>query len=476
MRTTRLLSLVLFGITILLSAEKSFAIAPQQSDTVCISFQFRFDDALLMTDYRGNKTAFTQLEQLLVSDKADKIEKVLIIGGYSPEGAIEHNSNLAMKRAMSIRSYIRMTYPHVNNNLIYTITQDNIVGLFIEAVIKDSAIPRKDKVLGILGENSSFSTKWANIKSLQGDAANYIEQNIFPELRSAASCLIIVSPNGHNSNSLNENRDTTSINITSITSTDMKVDSTKHTTISDTISKVDNQTVLGQSDTTKITSEVISADNQEIAKQSNTDIAIDSTTSKSNGTTKYSGSLNKKPLANKNKIAIKTNLLYGAVAAAPNIAAEVALNSKTTIDVRFGINSWGLNGTEVNNKKLAHWAVQGEYRYYLKSSFKGHFFGANLFGGLYNIGGYNIPNLFLGGNLFEERYRYKGWMTGVGINYGYQLHFARSWGVEFSAGIGVAHFNYDKYDCVRCGKKLSTENKTYFGPTRAAISLIYYIR
>lgn len=173
------------------------------------------------------------------------------------------------------------------------------------------------------------------------------------------------------------------------------------------------------------------------------------------------------------RFAIKTNLLQGAVAFAPNLGVEYALNNKSTIELTGALNHWGLDGSATNNKKLVHWILQTEYRYWLGKSFYGHFFGVHALGGKYNISAHTLPNLFWGGDLMESQYRYDGWMMGAGVSYGYHLRFARHWGVEFNIGIGVAHLRYDKYDCIRCGRKLNTENRTYFGPTKAGISLIY---
>lgn len=173
------------------------------------------------------------------------------------------------------------------------------------------------------------------------------------------------------------------------------------------------------------------------------------------------------------RFAIKTNLLQGAVAFAPNLGFEYAISNNYTIELTGALNHWGLSGDYKSNKKLAHWILQAEYRYWLDESFRGHFFGVHALGGNYNISGYTLPNFFIGNNLMESKYRYDGWTIGGGISYGYHLNFAQNWGAEFNIGIGVTHLRYDKYDCLRCGRKLNTESKTYFGPTKAAISLIY---
>jgi len=166
---------------------------------------------------------------------------------------------------------------------------------------------------------------------------------------------------------------------------------------------------------------------------------------------------------------IKTNLLYWGTAT-PNIGAEMAIGQKSTIDLQMGYNPWNLNGSETNNKKIAHWAIQPEYRYWFCEKFMGHFVGAHPFYAEYNISGYKIPLLL---ESSAKNHRYKGNMYGVGVSYGYQLALSRYFNMEFTLGVGYARMNYDKYACTRCGDKLGNESRNYLGPTRVGVSLMY---
>ncbi|MEG2856489.1 DUF3575 domain-containing protein [Bacteroides sp.] len=172
------------------------------------------------------------------------------------------------------------------------------------------------------------------------------------------------------------------------------------------------------------------------------------------------------------EVGIKTNLLYGAGAFTPNLGVEVGLGRRTTLDVSGGYNWFNLDGKKKNNKKLVHWMVQPEFRYFLCEKFNGHFFGVHALYSQYNIAGHNLPMLFGNGS---KGYRHEGWAAGTGISYGYQLMLGRSWNLEFNVGVGYAQFKYDKYECKNCGEKVATETKHYFGPTKAGISLIWII-
>ena len=73
-------------------------------------------------------------------------------------------------------------------------------------------------------------------------------------------------------------------------------------------------------------------------------------------------------------------------------------------------------------------------------------------------------------------HRYQGWATGLGISYGYSWILGKRWNIEATIGFGYAYSNYDKYDCATCGRFKGSQDKHYFGPTKAGISLIYIIK
>lgn len=172
------------------------------------------------------------------------------------------------------------------------------------------------------------------------------------------------------------------------------------------------------------------------------------------------------------EVGIKTNLLYGGYALTPNLGVEIGLGRRTTLDISGGYNWFNLDGDRNNNKKLVHWMVQPEFRYFLCEKFNGHFFGVHALYSQYNIGGHNLPMLFGNG---AADYRHEGWAAGAGLSYGYQLMLGRSWNLEFNIGVGYAQLRYDKYLCPKCGDKVGTETKHYFGPTKAGVSLIWII-
>lgn len=177
--------------------------------------------------------------------------------------------------------------------------------------------------------------------------------------------------------------------------------------------------------------------------------------------------------ADAQKAALKTNLFYGAYAYSPNMGLEFGLGKHSTLDLSGGFNHWNLDGSRDNNRKLVHWLAQAEYRHWFCQRFNGHFLGVHALGGQYNIAGHNMPLLFGKGS---KDFRYQGWGAGAGVSYGYCWILGNRWGLEANIGVGYVRLHYDKYKCAKCGAYVTTENRNYFGPTRAGLNLIFIIK
>lgn len=172
------------------------------------------------------------------------------------------------------------------------------------------------------------------------------------------------------------------------------------------------------------------------------------------------------------KVAVKTNALYGVVAATPNLGLEFGLSPRTTLDLGGGYN-WFTPDKSNSARKLVHWLAMAEYRYWTCERFNGHFFGLHAIGTQYNIAGRNLPLLFGSDSKFH---RYEGWGIGCGVSYGYQFFLGNRWSLEATVGAGFVRMRYDKFKCAACGARIGTESRNYFGPTKAGITLIFIIK
>jgi hypothetical protein len=71
---------------------------------------------------------------------------------------------------------------------------------------------------------------------------------------------------------------------------------------------------------------------------------------------------------------------------------------------------------------------------------------------------------------------YDGWLAGAGVSWGYHWVLSKRVSMEFTLGAGFAYLSYDKNRCTDCTTKIGEDNKLYFGPTRAGLSLIYMLK
>ncbi|MDE6018563.1 MAG: DUF3575 domain-containing protein [Muribaculaceae bacterium] len=171
----------------------------------------------------------------------------------------------------------------------------------------------------------------------------------------------------------------------------------------------------------------------------------------------------------KTEVGIKTNLIYDALLS-PNLGVEIGLSRNLTLDVNGSINGW-----KVNDHIWKHWFAQPEVRYWFCDRFCGHFVGAHLHGGQYNLGKISGLSDFLGTHFSRLKdTRYQGWFVGAGIAYGYTWMIGKHWSAEAEIGIGWAYSRYDRFPCTECGTKIENDKAhNYFGPTKLALNLIY---
>ncbi|MDR2979160.1 MAG: DUF3575 domain-containing protein [Bacteroidales bacterium] len=167
------------------------------------------------------------------------------------------------------------------------------------------------------------------------------------------------------------------------------------------------------------------------------------------------------------KFAVKSNLLYDATTTF-NLGMEIGLAKKWTLDISGNYNPWKF-GDDFTGTRTKHWMVQPELRLWTCEKFNGHFFGLHGHYAEYNVGGFK----FLSANM--EKNRYQGSLYGAGLSYGYQWLLNKRWSMEAVIGAGWAHLEYDKYPCVHCGESNSKE-RDYFGVTKAALSIIYFLK
>lgn len=164
-------------------------------------------------------------------------------------------------------------------------------------------------------------------------------------------------------------------------------------------------------------------------------------------------------------VGIKTNIPYLGTATF-NLGAEVRLARHWSVEAEVGLNPFdGKENDGSYGKSLKHLRVHPELRYWFCETFYKHFIGLHVPYLLYNVSDIKL--------LGTENERHQGWGAGVGISYGYSWILSKHWNMEATVGVGYLYLESDKYPCTNCGSKIETVKKHYFGPTQAAVSLIY---
>lgn len=164
-------------------------------------------------------------------------------------------------------------------------------------------------------------------------------------------------------------------------------------------------------------------------------------------------------------VAIKTNVLSDATTT-PSLAVEGAFLPHWSAELEGSYNGWNLSG----GKSLKHWKVQPELRYWIHERFNGHYFGVHALYLDYDFAGIK----WLYG--MKKDHRYDGNGYGAGVSYGYQLYLSPRWNLEFTAGAGYVHMEYDKYPFSDRKNKTGKFKNEYWGLTKAGISIVYILK
>lgn len=121
---------------------------------------------------------------------------------------------------------------------------------------------------------------------------------------------------------------------------------------------------------------------------------------------------------------IKTNTL-GLATGTINAGLEIAVAKQWSVDVS---GYW--NPVKTNRFSSRLLLVQPAVRFWRYEHFVGHFYSAHLAYGQYNVG--------------NDRWHYKGWLTGLGFSYGYTWILSTRWNICAEAGLGFYYLNDSK--------------------------------
>lgn len=172
-------------------------------------------------------------------------------------------------------------------------------------------------------------------------------------------------------------------------------------------------------------------------------------------------------------MALKTNMLLD-VLALPSVSAEFYLGKNFTAGVDWTYGWWK------TDRRHRYWRayggdIFGRWWFGRKAAEKpltGHHVGiyAGIFTYDFEWGGTGYMGGRPGHSLWDR------FMVNAGVEYGYSLPIARRLNIDFTLGFGYVRGKVEKYEPINnIYYWESTSNKTWIGPTKAEVSLVWLI-
>lgn len=170
-------------------------------------------------------------------------------------------------------------------------------------------------------------------------------------------------------------------------------------------------------------------------------------------------------------VGLRSNLLYD-LALVPNVGAEVAIEGRWSAAIDLCGAWWG--GPDHSRS----WRIYGGEltgRYYFwpqRARMCGHH--AGIYAQLYTYD-FKLGDMgYIGGDAAMNIFHHP--TAGAGLEYGYTLPVGRRVSLDFSLGIGWSGGRCTEYHTAE-GRDLllRTHTRNWFGPTRAAVSVVWHI-
>lgn len=402
-------------------------------DTLYVQVKFQLGYSSVDTLFCDNKVHLEHLVSLLnnaASDSSAIVKSITIKGCASPEGYTPMNRKLSEKRAQNVRTYI-LNKTHLTDSIIKVVPSD-VDWELLSKMIATTEQPWRNEAIEIIANTPIWifdknkriiDGRKNRLCMLRGGRAwKYMKEKFFPDLRNAR--FRIVCEREMLNATINEAKEYT------VTTTDQLVETPSHDSIPQVTDAVDTHV--------PVSSEVLPT------------TVIPSTKKERQRITAL----------------LKTNMLYD-VATIPNIGLEVAIGQQWSVGANWQYAWWS------NDAKHRFWRVYGgdaECRYWFSPQYKkrstmcGHHVG--LYGQMLT---YDIE--WGGRGYLGDR-----WSWGAGLSYGYSLPIGRQFNIDFTLGVGYLSGDYMKYQPEdNCYVWESTRKRKWFGPTKAEVSLVWYI-
>ncbi|WP_270419167.1 DUF3575 domain-containing protein [Bacteroides intestinalis] len=378
---------------------------------------FRFDKAVVDKEYMDNARTLRHLDEVL-SDRnlTGRIDSINILSFASPDGNRKYNERLAWQRSTTVKGYLVWKYPHLDQYRIHPRPQGENWQEFRRLIAGDENIPNRNEVLQIIDRNPDSDRCKALLRKLDGGRPyRYIQERILRYLRNASVCTVWIRQ--------------------------------------DSLPGLP-EPVAPNAECLNKPCELPHPQAKDVQEQ-----AV-----RNGHTIKDVQATEKRPL-----FALKTNLLFDA-ALMPNVEIEIPFGTRWSLNAEYMFPWWLFEGDEYALQILMG-GLEG--RYWLGSKenrmnrevLTGHFLG-----------------LYAGGGKYDLQWKENGYQgeffIAAGISYGWATRIAHNLHLELNIGIGVLRTDYRHYHARDNYQTLLWQENgqyTWFGPTKAKISLVWLL-
>lgn len=393
----------------------------EYTDSVCVYFPKSGDkiNTELYDNGKALKEFAARMDSAMACDSLPTVIKsIRISGAASPEGLSSYNDKLSRRRAESLAEWISSLSLCADSLIQISSIGADWEGL-TEKLHTDSAFSGRSEMAEAVKRIDAAGSGHGSTRQLwqilPRNVYNYLQKNTFPPLRIARADVIWER-----------------VTVPSQPSVDIANDRA----LTDSTSTVDQS-----SDMTVVTDTVAIAPYVPVMDYGD-----------------GSGRGKMFPFA------ITTNLLYDA-AMIPNLGITVPLGRKWSVEASWMYAWWS------RNVRHRYWRVYGGelgVRRWFGSRNRQLLSGHHV--GVY--GEMLTYDFEFGG----KGYQGGRWTWGAGVSYGYSLPVSSRINIDFTIGFGYLGGEYKKYHPADgCYVWDSTHRLNWFGPTKAEVSLVWYI-
>ncbi|MFI3249049.1 MAG: DUF3575 domain-containing protein [Rikenellaceae bacterium] len=151
---------------------------------------YRINESKVDPTYLTNSEALKLVKKRLTdTESINHLDSITLVAAASPDGPVALNNSLSDSRAKSLMEYLKQNYPNIIDKLRVGSSGEDWDG-FRAMVVDDPDVPHRAQVLELIDSDAEPDVKEWRIKQLEGgESWSYLKANILPYLRSGASAI-----------------------------------------------------------------------------------------------------------------------------------------------------------------------------------------------------------------------------------------------------------------------------------------------